>query len=132
MPIDEKKLKKSLEDNGKKIKFSSKELESVAKKRNRGNDGDVIEICKENNLLLKKLVKHQRWETFFSFLKILIIIIPLVAAYIFLTPMLSQVIESYQSALGTVNELQTTTDSLKELEDIDIGGRLKEMGELFK
>jgi hypothetical protein len=129
MPIDERKLKKSLENSEKKSKSSVSKTDSVASESDNDGYEEILETSKENNRLLKKVVRYQRWETLFSFLKVLIIVVPLVLAYLYLTPMLSQVIDRYQSALGTVDELQTTSEGLKGLEDVDIK---KQLEELFK
>ncbi|MFH1564541.1 MAG: hypothetical protein ABIC82_01695 [bacterium] len=127
MPINEQNLKKSLADHKNGTEFSVNETKNITPKKENSISREILEINKENNRLLKKVVRYQRWETFFSFFKILIIVAPLIAAYIYLTPMLSQALNGYQDLLGTDSQLQTTTGNLKELDNVNIKDQLREL-----
>lgn len=128
MPINEKNLNRSLSDRNNAIETA----ENVAPKKGNSVAQEILETNRENHRLLKKIVRYQRMETIFSLLKILFVIVPLVFAYIYLAPMLSQAIKNYQDLLGTTNSLQSATVNLKDLENVDLSKQLKEMQELFK
>lgn len=135
MSINEQNLKKSLADkkkNNNEPEFSVHETENIEPKKDKDISQKILAIDKENNRLLKKIVRYQRLETLFSLLKILVIVVPLIFAYIYLAPMFEGVIKNYQELLGTTKEFQTTTGNLKELENIDIQQQLKEIGEKLK
>lgn len=127
MSINEQNLKKSLASHNNGTEFSVHETKNVKSKKENDISEEILSINKENNRLLKKVVRYQRWETFFSFFKILVIVVPLILAYIFLAPMLSQVIKSYQSALGADGQSQTTADGLKGVGNVNIKDQLKEL-----
>lgn len=80
------------------------------------------ELLLENNRLLKKLVHHQKWAMFFGFLKAILFIGPLILAYLYLPPLINQIINNYQSALSGVDnlkEIQGNLDQLKNATSLD-------------
>jgi hypothetical protein len=134
MPINENKLKESLNGNSHQPKQKSvaRKADGISPQEDKSVYDEILAIGQENNRLLKKLIRRQRWAVFFSFLKILIIVVPLVAAYIYLPPLLDEIMSNYRSAIGTVNELKSTTQELEGITNIDINDQLKQFEGLFK
>lgn len=128
MAINEEKLKESLNHQPQQ-KSLVKEDKGIAAKNHRDVYEEVISIGKENNRLLRKIVRHQQWATFATWLKVLIIIVPLIAAYFYLPPLIKQVMNNYSSAMGTMNTLKSTT---QEIENAGILQQFKDIGEMFK
>jgi hypothetical protein len=81
--------------------------ENSNKRSNNYNDKEIKALLKENIKLnkemyemLEKVKKYMMWQRAFSFLKILIIVIPIILGIIYLPPILSEVFEQYKSILG--------------------------------
>jgi hypothetical protein len=102
MPINEQQLK-SL----------SKEPKTEEVKQAHKSMANYEDILLENNKMLKKIIAHYRWQTFFSIFKILIFVVPIVLAYLYLTPVLNKVIADYQSAMNTVTGIEKEIKSVK-------------------
>jgi len=87
MPEEEKKevihddIKKLLEQN---IKLTEK----------------VLKLSKKNHGILK-------WQYFFGFLKLVLIVVPLVLGIIYLPPFLDKIINSYQDFLGLNEKIES-------------------------
>lgn len=87
------------------------------------------EILRENNYLLKKILRHYQWQTAFSVLKIIIILIPLIFAYMYLPSILSQVFSQYQTTMNTVNGINSDIQNAKSTNIFD---QLKNAQQLLK
>lgn len=59
-------------------------------------ESDERNILLENNEMLRKLLRAQRWSTFFSALRWIIIIGATVGAYYYLQPYLDQLLDLYE------------------------------------
>lgn len=55
----------------------------------------TLELSEDNNEILKKLDKRARWVFIWGFIKIIIIILPLVVGYFLLQPYLDQALQGY-------------------------------------
>ena len=64
----------------------------------------TLKLSEENNQILRKMQRAARWATLWGFIKVAIIIVPLVAGYIFLQPYLEQ-------ALGNFNNIKELLNS---------------------
>ena len=67
-----------------------------------------VKLAEENNKILHVLKRTARWQTFWSLIKTLIIIIPLVVGYLFLEPYLQPLIGDFkqiQGMMGTSSQL---------------------------
>lgn len=62
-----------------------------------------LKLSEENNRILKKLERKARWAFIWGFIKIAIIVVPLVIGYIYLQPFFEQIVESYKSVKGLIN-----------------------------
>lgn len=141
MPVNEADLKKVIDNSNKiKAKTTVKRSDGVSVQAKVNYNEDTYIFAKENNRLLRKIVNHQRLHTFFSFVKILFILVPLMLAYFYLPPVLETIWGNYQSAMGTVNTLQKTTEGMEgvDLKGVDINKLdldsidLNKVQELFK
>ena len=63
----------------------------------------TLKLSEENNRILRKLQSRARWAVAWGFIKIAILIIPLVAGYIFLEPYFEQLMESYSGIRELIN-----------------------------
>lgn len=54
----------------------------------------TLKLSEENNRILKKMRSAYRWAIIWGFIKAAIIIVPLVAGYIYLQPLLEQAMEN--------------------------------------
>jgi hypothetical protein len=57
----------------------------------------TLKLSEENNRILKKMQTAYRWAIIWGFIKMAIIIVPLIAGYLYFQPMLGQVTESYDA-----------------------------------
>ena len=58
---------------------------------------ESLRLAKENNEMLRKIQARARRQSVYGFIKMLLIVVPLVAGYIYLQPFLDQAIRNYQS-----------------------------------
>ena len=58
---------------------------------------ESLRLAKENNEMLRKITARARRQSVYGFIKMLLIVVPLVAGYIYLQPFLDQAIRNYQS-----------------------------------
>ena len=54
-----------------------------------------LKLSEENHRILLKLQRAARWNTFWSVIKILVFILPLIAGYFYLQPYLGQAAKNY-------------------------------------
>lgn len=57
----------------------------------------TVRLSEENNQILHKMQRAARWGIIWGFIKALIIVIPLVAGYLYIEPYLNQAIDNYKS-----------------------------------
>jgi len=57
----------------------------------------TFKISKENNSMLRKLERRARWALFWWFIKMALIVVPLVIGYFYLQPYLDSAIDNYNS-----------------------------------
>lgn len=65
----------------------------------------ALELSEENNRILRKMQRTARWAILWGFIKVALVVIPLVAGYIFLQPFLDQALENYNSAREFLNTM---------------------------
>ncbi|OHB18144.1 MAG: hypothetical protein A2544_02135 [Candidatus Zambryskibacteria bacterium RIFOXYD2_FULL_43_10] len=63
----------------------------------------TLKLSEENNQILRKLQRRVRWAVLWGFIKIAIIIVPLVAGYLYLQPFLEQAMENYNGLRELIN-----------------------------
>jgi hypothetical protein len=96
----------------------------------RSLEEDVKQLLMENYQtnqevlrVVKKLQRHMRFEQVMSVLKILLIVIPLIYAYMYLAPYLTQTMGMYQSLFSNdesgenAQQLQITPQMLQQLQE---------------
>ena len=71
-----------------------------------------LELSRENNKMLKKIISSQRWARTFRIFYWLIIIGASVGAYYYVQPYVEQILGGYQSLISGVDTIQKTTQSL--------------------
>jgi hypothetical protein len=64
----------------------------------------ALKLSEENNRILKRMQRAYRWAIIWGFIKIAIIIVPLVAGYLYFQPLLEQIVERYYD-LGAILSL---------------------------
>lgn len=76
-------------------------------KKPRNRDEEILQLVKtckalieENNRLTKKMKRHMTTMAIMSYIKIAIIMIPIILGFIYLPPLFKQVNEQYQQVLG--------------------------------
>jgi hypothetical protein len=57
----------------------------------------TLKLSEDNNEILKKLQRVQKRAAIYGFIKLMIIVLPLIAGYIYLEPYLNQAVENFQS-----------------------------------
>jgi hypothetical protein len=62
----------------------------------------TLRLAEENSSILRKMERRARWATLWGFLKLLIIVIPLVIGYLYLEPHIDTAIDNYQSVTETL------------------------------
>ena len=65
----------------------------------------TVKLSEENNQILRKMQRAARWGLIWGFIKVLIIIVPLVAGYLYLEPYLSQAVNNYNGFKELFNNL---------------------------
>jgi hypothetical protein len=56
-----------------------------------------IKLSEDNNKILQKMMRAQRRATVYGFVKLLIIIVPLVLGYVFLQPYIGEAQKNYSN-----------------------------------
>lgn len=78
----------------------------------------IAKQTEENNHILKSLRNSARWATFFGFIKLVIILGPLIAAYYYLAPHYNDIKKFYATFLQQVQTLQGINSDLKDLKKL--------------
>ena len=63
----------------------------------------TLKLSEENNNILHKMQRAARWAILWGFIKVAIIIVPLIAGYIYLQPFLGQAMENFNSVKELLN-----------------------------
>ena len=66
---------------------------------------DTLAIAKENNRMLLKIRSVQRWASFMSWVKIIVIVGITLGAFYFIEPYLNKIIGMYNSVTGTQQKI---------------------------
>ena len=64
----------------------------------------TLKLSEENNSILHKMQRAARWAILWGFIKVAIIIVPLVAGDLFLQPFLGQAMDDLESVKGLLNQ----------------------------
>ena len=73
------------------------------------------ELLDDNNKMLKKLVRAQRWSVFITTLKWVIIIGVSLGIYAILQPMLESLLQTYSGLLSGVDEIKESGSALPDV-----------------
>ena len=57
----------------------------------------TLKVSQENNSMLRKLERRARWSLLWWFIKMALIVIPLVVGYFYLQPYLDSAVDNYNS-----------------------------------
>ena len=68
-----------------------------------------VELSKENNKLLNKLVWYQKWSRWLNIIKWIIIVGSTVGALYYLQPLLDSALNYYKTILDTVSNTSVST-----------------------
>ncbi|MEX2013654.1 MAG: hypothetical protein WD897_01950 [Parcubacteria group bacterium] len=63
----------------------------------------TLKLAEENSQILRRLERRARWAVLWGFIKVAIIITPLVIGYIYLQPFLNQALENFNSVKELLN-----------------------------
>ena len=63
----------------------------------------TLKLSEENNQILHKMQRAARWAILWGFIKVAIIIVPLVVGYLYLQPFLGQAKENFNSIQDLLN-----------------------------
>lgn len=66
----------------------------------------TLKLSEENNRILKKMQRTARWAIIWGFIKLALIIVPLVIGYFFLEPYLQEAVSNYDGIKETFETLQ--------------------------
>ncbi|MFA5023065.1 MAG: hypothetical protein WC385_02870 [Candidatus Paceibacterota bacterium] len=70
---------------------------------------EELEVNKENNKLLQKLVWYQKWMRWLNIAKWIIVVGVSLGALYIITPMLNSLWDTYADLLGTIKETSVQT-----------------------
>ncbi len=57
----------------------------------------ALKLSEDNNRILRKMQRAARWAVVWGFVKAAIVIVPLVAGYIYLQPFFEEIANNYES-----------------------------------
>jgi len=63
----------------------------------------ALKLSEENNQILRKIERRAQWAVLWGFIKVAIIIVPLVVGYLYLQPLLDQALENFNSVKELIN-----------------------------
>ncbi|MDO8569784.1 MAG: hypothetical protein Q7R89_03375 [bacterium] len=63
----------------------------------------TLKLSEENNQILRKMQRTARWAVLWGFIKVAIVIVPLVVGYIYLQPFLDQALENFNAVRELLN-----------------------------
>lgn len=79
---------------------------------------------------LKKINNYMKWQYIFAIFKIIVIVIPLILGFIFLPPLLKNIVAPYQELLGSINEQRQivgNVNNVMAINNIDVNTFLAEL-----
>ncbi|MEX2014209.1 MAG: hypothetical protein WD896_02540 [Parcubacteria group bacterium] len=59
-----------------------------------------LKLVEENNHILRKMQRTARWAIIWGFIKVALIVVPLVIGYLYLEPFFDQALENFKSIRG--------------------------------
>jgi hypothetical protein len=65
----------------------------------------ALKLSEENNKILRKIERRFRWTVLWGFIKIAIIVVPLVVGYLYLEPYLGQALDNFNSIKEFLNSV---------------------------
>lgn len=63
----------------------------------------TLKLSEENSQILRKLERRARWAVLWGFIKVAVIIVPLVIGYIYFQPFFNQALENFNSVKELLN-----------------------------
>jgi hypothetical protein len=63
----------------------------------------TLKLSEENNRILRKMQRATQWAVVWGFIKIAIIVVPLVLGYFYLEPYLGQALDNFNSLKELLN-----------------------------
>jgi hypothetical protein len=84
-----------------------------------------LELSNEILRLARKTNNQLMWQSVFGVLKLFIIIIPLIIGFLYLPPIIEQLLNSYKEALGIGETVNTEIDDLKKAPSNLLDGLLR-------
>jgi hypothetical protein len=98
-----------------------------------------LKYAKEIYASTEKTRRYIFWGQVFGFLKILIIIVPLILGFLYVQPYLKSALGMYTSLFGQndgtaatgLPNLGSSSDLIKQLEDLQRGGKLQDLQKLL-
>ena len=63
----------------------------------------TLRLAEENNQILQQMRRTARWAILWGFIKVAIVIVPLIVGYIYLLPFLDQALENFNSIKELLN-----------------------------
>lgn len=70
---------------------------------------EELEVSKENNKLLNKLVWYQKWARWFNAIKWIVVVGTTLGALYYIQPLIMNLFSIYSELLGTVSETSIRT-----------------------
>ena len=65
-----------------------------------------LKLSEDNNRILKKMERRLRWAVVWGFIKLVIIIVPIIVGFIYLEPYFSKVEENYYDLRHLLSEIE--------------------------
>jgi len=74
---------------------------------------EILELCRENNKILRGMRRSQRLSSIFSLFYWLFIVGSMIAGYYFIQPLIEPLMNTYQQAMSGISDLGTNLNDLK-------------------
>ncbi len=79
---------------------------------------ETFELAQENNKMLHKVRRVQKWATFWSGLKVFIIVGVALGLFYFLEPYINKIVDLYNSVSNTAQSVKSAADNVKNITDV--------------
>ncbi len=63
----------------------------------------TLKLSEENNEILRKIDKKARWAVLWGLIKVAIIVVPIIAGYLFIQPFLKPAMDNFNNAMELLN-----------------------------
>jgi len=63
----------------------------------------ALSTLEENNKILRKMQRAARWAILWGFIKVAIVVAPLIIGYIYLEPFINQALENYNDVVDILS-----------------------------